>query len=422
MSSDTNMGVVKNIAPSEANAEPVHSNRHVDRGAVAISTVSTHRYPVARIGVIGGGQLGRMMVTRAQKLGCQPVVLDPTPNSPAGQVSGHQIVGDYHDASRLRELVESCDVTTFDIEDIDTTTLLELAAEGHIIHPAPQVLATVQDKLLQKRCLDDYGVPTAEFRAVDQADAQVFAQFGYPLVQKARRGGYDGRGVVIMRDDSQFAHRLESPSLIERFVPAQKELAVLVARAVDGDTRCYPAVEMLFHEGVNALDMLLAPARIDASVAHAAQAMAIKAVDALGGVGIFGVELFLRADGSLLVNEVAPRTHNSGHHTIEANVTDQFEQHLRAVLGLPLGDTTQVLPAVMMNLLGAPGSSGRPIIRGLQQALSIAGVSVHIYGKGRCMPHRKMGHVTVVDEDLNKAKAKAERVRELLSISGEQPI
>jgi 5-(carboxyamino)imidazole ribonucleotide synthase len=417
MSRNSDIGGVRAVGVLAGGAEDASK---ADLGSADCEAVSTHLYPVARIGVIGGGQLGRMMVTRAQRLGCQPVVLDPTPNSPAGQVSGHQIVGDYHDPTRLRELVESCDVTTFDIEDIDTATLLELAAEGHVIHPAPQVLATVQDKLLQKRCLAGHGVPNAEFRAVDQADAQIFAEFGYPLVQKVRRGGYDGRGVVIMRDESDFSACLQTPSLIERFIPAEKELAVLVARAVDGDTRCYPVVEMLFHEGVNALDMLLAPARIDAAVASAAQAIAIAAVDALGGVGIFGVELFLRGDGSLLVNEVAPRTHNSGHHTIEANVTDQFEQHLRAVLGLPLGETTQVLPAVMMNLLGAPGTTGRPVIRGLQQALSIPGVSVHIYGKGRSTPNRKMGHVTVVDENLDKAKSKAERVRELLSISGEQ--
>lgn len=392
-----------------------------DSQSADTDSVSRHLYPVARIGVIGGGQLGRMMAMRAQRLGCQPIVLDPTPNSPAGQVSSHQIIGDYHDPARLRELVESCDVTTFDLEDIDAAILLDLAAEGHVIHPAPKVLATVQDKLLQKRCLDDHGVPTSEFRQMDTADARDFEQFGYPLVQKARRGGYDGRGVAIMHDDSAFALHLETPSLIERFVVAEKELAVLVARAVDGDTRCYPVVEMLFHEGVNALDMLLAPARIEASVAKAAQSMAVSAVDALGGVGIFGVELFLGVDGSLLVNEVAPRTHNSGHHTIEANVTDQFEQHLRAVLGLPLGETTQVLPAVMINLLGADGSSGRPVIRGLREALCIPGVSVHIYGKDRSAPNRKMGHVTVVDEDLDSAKAKAECVRGLLSISGEQP-
>lgn len=379
-----------------------------------------HRYPVARIGIIGGGQLGRMLVARAQKLGCQPVVLDPTPNSPAGQVSGHQIVGEYHDPVRLRELVESCDVTTFDIEDIDTTTLLELQAQGHVIHPSPQVLAIVQDKLLQKRCLEDHGVPNAEFMQVDEPDARTFADFGYPLVQKARRGGYDGRGVAIMQDESTFAQCLRTPSLIERFVPAEKELAVLVARGIGGETRCYPAVEMVFHAGVNALDMLIAPARIDPAIARDAQVMAISAVDALGGVGIFGVELFLGHDGSLLVNEVAPRTHNSGHHTIEANVTDQFEQHLRAVLGLPLGDTRQLSPAVMMNLLGAPHSSGRPVINGLREALSIEGVSVHIYGKGHSIPNRKMGHVTVVDDNPDNAKAKAERVRKVLSISGEQ--
>jgi 5-(carboxyamino)imidazole ribonucleotide synthase len=382
--------------------------------------VAEHRYPIARIGIIGGGQLGRMMVARAQKLGCESVVLDPTPNSPAGQVSGHQIVGEYHDPVCLRELVESCDVTTFELEDIDTTALLELQAQGHVIHPSPQILATVQDKLLQKRCLENHGVPSAGFMQIDEPDAQTFTKFGYPLVQKARRGGYDGRGVAIMQDESAFAQCLKMPSLIERFVPAEKELAVLVARAVDGETRCYPVVEMVFHAGVNALDMLIAPAQIDAAIARDAQAMAISAVDALGGVGVFGVELFLAHDGSLLVNEVAPRTHNSGHHTIEANVTDQFEQHLRAVLGLPLGDTRQLSPAVMMNLLGAPQSSGRPVVRGLREALSIEGVSVHIYGKGRSTPNRKMGHVTVVDENPDDAKAKAERVRSVLSISGEQ--
>ena len=382
---------------------------------------SEFRYPLAEVGIIGGGQLGRMMVSRAQKLGCLCVVLDPTPNSPAGQVSGHQIVGAYHDPAKLRELVESCDVTTFDIEDIDTATLMELEAEGHVIHPSPRVLATVQDKLVQKRCLADAGIATAEFRDMPRPDAGAFEAFGYPLVQKARRGGYDGRGVAVMHTAADFASCLDAPSLVERFVPADKELAVLVARGVDGQTCCYPAVEMVFREGVNALEMLLAPAAIDVACAADAAALAVRTVEALGGVGIFGVELFLARDGSLLVNEVAPRTHNSGHHTIEANVTDQFEQHLRAVLGLPLGDTAQLVPAAMINLLGAASGAGRPVLRGLSEALAIPGVSVHVYGKGRSSPNRKMGHVTVVDTDLAAARRKAERVRELLEISGEQP-
>lgn len=383
---------------------------------------SEFRYPLAEVGIIGGGQLGRMMVSRAQKLGCLCVVLDPTPNSPAGQVSGHQIVGDYHDPAKLRELVESCDVTTFDIEDIDTATLIELEAGGNVIHPSPRVLATVQDKLVQKRCLAEHGIATAEFRDMPQPDAEAFEDFGYPLVHKARRGGYDGRGVAVMRTAADFDSCLDAPSLVERFVEADKELAVLVARGVNGETRCYPAVEMVFREGVNALEMLLAPASIDPACAADAEVLAVRTVEALGGVGIFGVELFLDRDGSLLVNEVAPRTHNSGHHTIEANVTDQFEQHLRAVLGLPLGDTEQLVPAAMINLLGGTSGTGRPVLRGLREALAISGVSVHVYGKGRSSPNRKMGHVTVVDRDLAEARRKAEQVRDLLEISGEQPV
>ena len=212
---------------------------------------------------------------------------------------------------------------------------------------------------------------------------------------------------------------LPVPSYIERFVEAEKEIAVLVARSSDGDTRCYPVVEMCFRQGENVLDMLLAPADIPSDSAVAAAVLAVRTVQALGGVGVFGVEMFLARDGALLVNEVAPRTHNSGHYTIEACVTDQFEQHLRAVIGLPLGATDQLSPAAMINLLGAAGHHGRPVIKGLSAALSIAGVCVHIYGKAATMPFRKMGHVTVLDPDLREARRKADRVRELMEITGE---
>jgi 5-(carboxyamino)imidazole ribonucleotide synthase len=281
------------------------------------------------------------------------------------------------------------------------------------------VLAVVQDKLTQKQALADAGIPTAEFVAIPEPDPEAFAAFGYPLVQKARRGGYDGRGVVVMHSAEQFPSRLLVPSLIERFIPAQKELAVLVARGRNGECRGYPPVEMCFRPGENVLDMLLAPAGIGAEISAAAEALAIRTVEALGGVGIFGIEMFLTGDGELLVNEVAPRTHNSGHHTIEACVTDQFEQHLRAVLGLPLGSTEQLSPAAMINLLGAPGHRGRPVIKGMAAALAIPGVCVHIYGKAATSPFRKMGHVTVLDRDIEVARRKAEQVRALIEITGE---
>jgi 5-(carboxyamino)imidazole ribonucleotide synthase len=381
--------------------------------------MDAYPFPVARIGIIGGGQLGRMMVKAAKRLGCTCVVLDPTPGSPAGQVAGHQIVGDFRDPARLRELAESCDVTTFDIEDIDTETLIELEREGRTIHPSPHLLAEIQDKLRQKRLLAQAGIPTAPFEEVRGDPRSAFARFGYPLVQKARRGGYDGRGVAVMRTEDAFATYLPVPSLVERFVPAVKELAVLAARGRDGATRCYPVVEMCFRPGENVLDMLLAPAEVSNSVARAARELAERTVQVLGGVGIFGIEMFLTHEGELLVNEVAPRTHNSGHYTIEACVTDQFEQHLRAVLGMPLGATDQLCPAAMINLLGAPGHRGRPVIRGMAAALAIPGVCVHIYGKAATSPFRKMGHVTVLDRDLGEARRKAERVRDVLEITGE---
>jgi 5-(carboxyamino)imidazole ribonucleotide synthase len=381
--------------------------------------MDAYPFPVARLGIIGGGQLGRMMVNAARRLGCSCVVLDPTPGSPAGQVAGHQIVGDYHDPGCLRELVESTDVTTFDIEDIDTETLIELEREGRSIQPSPGILAVIQDKLAQKLRLREADIPASEFLEVKGDFATAFASFGYPLVQKARRGGYDGRGVAVLQSADDFTRHLPTPSYVERFVEAEKEIAVLVARGRDGDTCCYPVVEMVFRPGENILDLLLAPADVPRETAATAERLAVRTVEALGGVGVFAVEMFLTRDGELLVNEVAPRTHNSGHYTIEACVTDQFEQHLRAVIGLPLGATDQLSPAAMINLLGAPGHHGRPVLKGMAEALAIPGVCVHIYGKAATTPFRKMGHVTVLDRDIREARRKAERVRELMEITGE---
>lgn len=376
-------------------------------------------FPVARIGIIGGGQLGRMLVKAAKWLGCTCVVLDPTPGSPAGQVSGNQIVADSHDPDALLQLAGQVDVITFDIEDIDVDILSAMAQRGHRILPTADLLAEIQDKLRQKQMLTRLGIPTAEFIDAPDTDPELLASFGYPLVQKARRGGYDGRGVVVMKSAEDANQALPVPSLLERFIPAAKELAVIVVRAQDGEVRSYEPVEMCFRSGENILDMLLAPARIEPDIAAAARRLATETVAAMGGVGIFGIELFLTGDGQLLVNEVAPRTHNSGHYTIEACITDQFEQHLRAITGLPLGSTDQTLPAAMINLLGEPGESGPPVIRGLRAALAIPGVSVHFYGKAETRPFRKMGHVTVLDADIERAREKAEEVRRLLTIGGE---
>jgi len=379
-------------------------------------------YPVARIGLIGGGQLGRMMVKAAKRLGCTCAVLDPVQGSPAGQVAGHQIVGDYSDPAMLRELAESCDVVTFELEDIQTETLVQLEAEGHRIYPRPALLATIQDKFRQKTFLREAGIPTSDFIDMPTPDPRAFAAFNYPLVQKARRGGYDGRGVVVMQDESAFANHLPVPGFVERFVEADKELAVLVARNLGGECAVYPTVEMRFHAGDNVLDFLLAPAGVAPEIARRAEDLAVRTVEAMDGVGVFGIEMFLTGDGQLLVNEVAPRTHNSGHHTIEACVTDQFEQHLRAILGLPLGTTRQLSPATMVNLLGEPGYEGRPLIAGLSAVLAIPGVCVHVYGKAVTKPGRKMGHITVIDESIEAACAKARQVKTLIKILGDKKL
>jgi 5-(carboxyamino)imidazole ribonucleotide synthase len=376
-------------------------------------------YPVARIGMVGGGQLGRMMVKAAKRIGCTCAVLDPYPMSPAGQVAGHQIIGGYHDPAKLRELAESCDVVTYELENIDTETLLQLQREGHPIYPDPALLATLQDKLTQKRFLQDAGIPTAEFEEMPSAEAEAFARFGYPLVQKARRGGYDGRGVSVMKQETDFENHLPVPSLVERFVRAKRELAVMVARNIAGECVAYPTVEMCFRTGENVLDLLLCPAAVSPAIAAKAEALAVRTVEAMNGIGIFGIELFLTEDDEILVNEIAPRTHNSGHHTIEACVTDQFEQHLRAILGLPLGSSELLSPAAMINLLGEADATGRPVINGMAAAMAVPGVCVHIYGKAEVKPFRKMGHVTILDRDTEAAKQKAEAVRSLIRITGE---
>ncbi|MCP4008177.1 MAG: ATP-grasp domain-containing protein, partial [Proteobacteria bacterium] len=249
--------------------------------------------PVAHIGIIGGGQLGRMMAMAARRMGCAVSVIDPTPDCPAGQLADQQIVAAFDDQEAMRALVEACDVTTFEIETIDVTDLIEMEKAGHAIYPSPRLLAQLQDKLLQKQLLIEASLPTAEFADAEDLNPETFAKFGYPLVQKARRGGYDGRGVAVLKSAEDFSKHLPVPSYIERFVQAEKELSVLVARGRDGRSRCYPVVEMTVLSEQNVLDTLISPARVSGDVAITAEMIAKRAIEAMDGVGLFGVELFL---------------------------------------------------------------------------------------------------------------------------------
>jgi len=374
-----------------------------------------------KIGIIGGGQLGKMMTQEAKKMGFYVTILDPTPNSPAGQLADEQLVGGFHDRNKIKELVERCDVTTYDIEDIDAVVLKELVEAGHLIHPSPQILEVIQDKWKQKEVLARSGIPIARYRKVEEgALAAAVEEFGFPVVQKACRGGYDGRGVFVIRTRDDTGRALKVESFLEEFVDIEKELAVMVARSAAGEIKCHPVVEMAFDEAANICDMVVAPAEVAQKIQDESRQIAVAVVESLGGVGIFGIEMFLDKAGNVLVNEIAPRPHNSGHYTIEACITSQFEQHIRAIMGLPLGSTELLTPAVMVNILGGEGYEGRAMFQGIRETLQIPGAALHLYGKRITRPFRKMGHVTVVDKDVENALEKAQRIKTLLRVVSEE--
>jgi phosphoribosylaminoimidazole carboxylase PurK protein len=375
-----------------------------------------------RIGIVGGGQLARMMADPAKKLGFTLTAIDPTPNSPAGQVA-NEITADFNDEKALRQLAQNSDVLTIEVEVADESALQKLLEEfnnnGVPVHPSPKTIATIQDKLLQKQFLKTNSIPTPDFEEVNTKDDILSAakKFGYPIVLKARTGAYDGRGNVLIDDEQQIdtgLKKLHGRKLyVEKFIPFIKELAVIVARSTNGDILTYPVVET-FHKN-HILNYLLCPAPVDKNVSDQAKELAINTMQHLKGAGVFGIEMFLTKDGKVLINEIAPRVHNSGHHTIEANKTSQFENHIRAITGMPLGETDLVVPSsVMMNILGE--QTGKALPKGIEDAEKIPGVRVHIYGKLETKPDRKMGHITVVGDSIEECLRKAKQARKLINI------
>jgi 5-(carboxyamino)imidazole ribonucleotide synthase len=370
------------------------------------------------IGIVGGGQLALMLCHAARRLGHRTTVLDPDPAPPAQSAADRCLRGSLHDPAALGALAANTDLVTIELENVGVEALAALAAGGSEIVPAPALLLRLVNKLEQKTLLRKCGIPTSDFVALERPSPDAVAAFGLPCVQKLQRGGYDGRGVHIVREPADLAHLLTGPSLIERFVTCRGELAVVVARTAKGSIDSFPPVELTFDSARNVLDALVAPARVDDHVATDARRLAERTVAAIGGVGVFGVELFLSDDGALLVNEVSPRVHNSGHHTMEACVTSQFEQHVRILTGAPLGDMSQRSPAAMVNLLGEAGSHGDCVIAGIDEARTIDGVHVHWYGKRECRPGRKMGHVTALADTADGALTKARAARALIHIKG----
>ncbi|MBI1863321.1 5-(carboxyamino)imidazole ribonucleotide synthase [Candidatus Microgenomates bacterium] len=391
-----------------------------------------------RIGIIGGGQLGRMLGIAAKQMGFHVTVTDPTPKSPASHVVDEQIIGGYSDAEATKKLAQVSDFLTVEIEHIDTSTLQSLADRGVRVNPAPKTVEMIKNKYEQKQFLKKHKIPTADYRAIDTSEDILKAgkDWGFPLVLKAKRDAFDGRGnatiktkLDIPRAFTSLSSRTKSPSslavstrhpelvsgslYIERFVPFIRELAVIAARDTRGNIVYYPVVETI-HQN-NICHIVKAPAEISPALQKKSIALATQVMKRLEGAGVFAIEMFLTQDKQILVNEIAPRVHNSGHFTIEGSVTSQFEQHIRAITGLPLGKTDmRVKAAVMINILG--DRKGAVDVRKLEKALELPDVHVHIYGKSETKPERKMGHITATGKTMKDAYNKAVKARKILSI------
>lgn len=372
-----------------------------------------------KIGIVGGGQLGRMLAFEAKKLGFTVNVIDPTPNSPAGQVADHQIVADFKDEKAIKKLAAMSDYLTFEIELANSKILDELTKKGLQINPSAKTLTIIKDKLKQKQFLRTSSIPVAAFMEVTtKADIlQAAKQFGYPLVLKARFDAYDGRGNALIKKPSDIdaaLKKLQDRQLyVEQFVPFTKELAVMVARSTTGEIAVYPVVETI-HKN-NICHTVLVPAPVDKSAIKQAQKLAIQVMQHLKGAGCFGIEMFLSKKNQVLINELAPRVHNSGHYSIESCATSQFEQHIRAITGLPLGSTQLTVPAaVMVNILG--DRVGPAQVTGLDKALQIPQVYVHIYGKAETKLERKMGHITAIAPTIKQALKNAQQARKYITI------
>ncbi len=374
-----------------------------------------------RLGIVGGGQLGKMLLQETRRLDIGTKVLDPSAQAPCRMGCNEFTVGSLQDFDSLYQFGKDCDVITIEIENVNTEALKKLQSEGKKVFPQPELIELIKDKIKQKDFYRKNLIPTADYIAFENLAelkaAQAEKRLDFPFVWKQATGGFDGRGVAMIRK-AEDLDKLpsEAPCLAESLIPFEKEIAVVVARSATGECRSFPTVEMDFHPEANLVEFVFSPGKLEEEVSEAAQKLAREVAERLGVVGILAVEMFLTKEGILLINEVAPRVHNSGHLSIEGNISSQFEQHVRAVLGLPLGHTDTIQPAVMVNLVGEEAYQGPVHYQGIEEIMAMSGVYVHLYGKAETRPFRKMGHVTIIDPDLEKARAKAKVVKDKIKV------
>ena len=362
-----------------------------------------------KLGILGGGQLGRMLIQEAVNFNIHISVLDPAVNAPCADLANNFVVGNFNDYQTVLDFGKTVDVLTIEIEHVNIEALEELERLGKKVFPTPQALRTIQDKGLQKQFYKAHDIPTAPFHLIDNAeDALLFKEKG-PFMQKLRKGGYDGKGVTPLRTEAEFNGAFNAPSVLEEFVPFVKELAVIVARNESGEINTFPLVEMEFNPEANLVEFIFSPANVSIDIENNAKKIASDIANKLEHVGLLAIELFLTEDGNVLVNEIAPRPHNSGHHTIEACFVSQYGMHLRAILNMPLGSTGLRTPAVMINLLGEKGFEGKARYENIEEVLHTEGAYIHLYGKEDTKPFRKMGHITVCNTNLEEAKATARK-------------
>jgi len=376
-----------------------------------------------KLGILGGGQLGKMLLYSTRKFDIYTCILDSSDEAPCKIASNEFHIGDLMDFETVYSFGKKVDILTIEIENVNIDALEKLENEGIKVFPSSKTLRIIQNKAKQKLFYLEHNLPTVHFSRFDYTleikGAISNGELAFPFVWKCAQFGYDGTGVKVVKSFSDLKDLPNIECITEDLIPFKNELAVIVARNVSGETKTYPVVEMEFHPEANQVEYVICPARISKEVALKAETIALKVSATFNHVGLIAIEMFQTHDDEILINEVAPRPHNSGHHTIETSYTSQFEQHLRSILDLPLGKTDSKVAGIMVNLVGEEGYNGKVVYKNIENIMKMDGITPHIYGKKQTRPFRKMGHVTIVNEDLSKARKIAEKVKNNIKVISE---